>query len=503
MNARLVFSVVLAVLVLAAVSVAQAQDPPELPAGLRDPTGKPKDQPDLPKGLGGDSAPGLPAGLDKGGEPKPPVGIDEAGKKDNGKPKPAKDHGLFGTLERWDISGFWDIRGGFRTQPDRNEDDESLGETRLQLEWEKTFGHVTFRYIGDFLYDPVDDRRGSVDLVRGTGWFDLRELWGRFSPAEFMDVKVGRQALTWGTGDLLFLNDLFPKDWRSFFVGRDLEYLKAPADAVKISLFSEAVNVDVVYMPRFNPSRFIAGRRLSYYSPALGARAGQNAIIRTDLPNEWFDDSEWAARASRKVGRYELAAYGHWGYWKTPEGFNPFRGRATYPRLSVYGASVRGPVGRGIANLEAAFYDSRQDRSGGNPLVRNGEVRLLGGYETDLPELAPELTVAVQYYVEVMQDYSAYHRALAPGAKAADRTRHVVTGRVTRKLLNQDLTLGVFGYYSPSDADAYLRPNAKYKIDDHWTAELGANVFFGKDPHTFFAQFGRNSNVYAALRYAF
>ncbi|MFW6031595.1 MAG: hypothetical protein ACOC9T_03300, partial [Myxococcota bacterium] len=32
-----------------------------------------------------------------------------------------------------------------------------------------------------------------------------------------------------GTGDLVFLNDLFPKDWRSFLLGRDLDYLKAPS----------------------------------------------------------------------------------------------------------------------------------------------------------------------------------------------------------------------------------------------------------------------------------
>ena len=492
MKTRRFISAALAALVLAAGAPARGQDEPELPAGLAGLGDTPKGDPDLPAGLGDEKDPDLPAGLGDGDR--------KAGEKT---PAPARTSGVLDRLEEWNVSGFWDVRGGVRTQPDRHERDPSLGETRLQLEWEKTFGKVTFTYTGDVLYDAVSDRRGTVDLVRGTGWFDLRELSGRFSPAEWMDVKVGRQVLTWGTGDLLFVNDLFPKDWQSFFTGRDLAYLKAPSDAVKVSLFGEVANVDLVYMPRLNPSRFIAGRRLSYYSGALAARAGRNAIIRTDLPNQWFDDSEWALRASRKLGSAELAAYGHWGYWSTPEGFNPARRRATYPRLSTYGGSVRGPVGRGIANLEAALYDSRQDRSGNNPMVTNGQIRLLGGYETDLPELAPELTLAVQYYVETMQDYSAYHRALPPGTKAADRNRHVLTALLTKKLLNQDLTLSVFGYYSPSDADGYLRPNVRYKIDDHWTAEAGSNVFFGKDDHTFFGQFERNSNIYVSLNYAF
>jgi len=61
----------------------------------------------------------------------------------------------------------------------------------------------------------------------------------------------------------------------------------------------------------------------------------------------------------------------------------------------------------------------------------------------------------------------------------------------------------MFTYYSPTDADAYMRPNIRYKIDDHWTVEVGGNVFVGKDDHTFFGQFERNSNIYASLRCAF
>jgi hypothetical protein len=78
-----------------------------------------------------------------------------------------------------------------------------------------------------------------------------------------MDVKLGRQILTWGTGDLIFINDLFPKDWISFFIGRDTDYLKAPSDAIKVSLFGEQANLDIVYTPQFDSDRFIEGRCLA------------------------------------------------------------------------------------------------------------------------------------------------------------------------------------------------------------------------------------------------
>lgn len=495
-------SFVLAVLLAGA--AAHAADGPALPAGLSD-AGQDKssaasDGPALPGGLpGADDAtsdgPALPGGLP--GE----AATAKAPKADATTAKQPTT--WLDSLKEAGLRGFWEVRGGVRTQRDPYEKQASLGETRLQLEFQRNVEEVTFKIVGDFVYDQAYNHLSNVNLVTGSGWFDLREAWAQFTPLEFMDVKVGRQVLTWGTGDLLFLNDLFPKDWQSFFLGRDLQYLKAPSDAVRVSLFSDLANADLVYMPRFNPSRGITGRRLSYWSPQLGRRAGRDAIIEPDRPDRWFDDGEYAARVYRKIGSYELAAYGHWGYWKTPEGFDPAAGKAFYPRLNVYGGSVRGPLGAGIANVEAAWYDSRDDRHGENPNIRNSELRLLAGYQADLPQIASDLSVGFQYYVELMDDYDSYRDTLPAGMNPADRDRHVLTFKVKKLLLNQNLTVELFAYYSPSDGDAYLRPSVSYKLDDHWTIGGGGNIFFGVEEYTFFGQFQRDSNLYAFLRYGF
>ncbi|MCK5558691.1 MAG: hypothetical protein KAJ01_09945, partial [Candidatus Hydrogenedentes bacterium] len=63
--------------------------------------------------------------------------------------------------------------------------------------------------------------------------------------------------------------------------------------------------------------------------------------------------------------------------------------------------------------------------------------------------------------------------------------------------------LSLFGYYSPSDEDAYLKPKAHYKINDNWAAEAGGNIFLGDDDHTFFGQFEKDTNAYFSLRYSF
>ncbi len=400
-----------------------------------------------------------------------------------------EDGSLWDKLSPPEIHGFYEVRSGYRLQNDRYEKDMSIMETRLQLEVSTFTDWADFKFKGDLF----------GDLVTEKGDFDFREGWVFARPTDFMDIKIGRQILTWGTGDLLFINDLFPKDWQAFFIGRDTDYLKAPSDAAKVSFFTEHVNLDVVYTPQFDPDRYITGEYLSYWNGNLGRRAGRDAYVSTERPDRWFGDDEIAVRLYQNISNYELAFYGYRGFWKSPAG-QTVTGRATFPDLNVYGASIRGPLGPGIVNAEAGYYESADDRSGKNPLVNNSEMRYLLGYTQ---EIATDLTAGVQYYIEQMLDYNDYKRSHPTGSKMRDRDRHVATLRITQLLMNQNLMLSLFTYYSPTDNDAYLRPNIHYKATDNLALETGANIFLGKYGHSFFGQFEDNTNIYAAVRYSF
>ncbi len=102
-----------------------------------------------------------------------------------------------------------------------------------------------------------------------------------------------------------------------------------------------------------------------------------------------------------------------------------------------------------------------------------------------------------------MIDYGAYRRSHLFIMPMRDKDRHVFTVRLTKLLMNQNMTLSLFTYYSPSDGDAYLRPKASYKITDAWLLEAGANVFVGEADTTFFGQFENNTNIYAGACYSF
>jgi len=387
-----------------------------------------------------------------------------------------------------EIHGFYEMRGGYRLQNDKYEKDMSIMENRLQLDIFSYFESGDVAVKGDFFGDLVNEQAD----------FDLREANFFLRPTEFMDVKVGRQILTWGTGDLVFINDMFPKDWQSFFIGRDTEYLKAPSDAAKISLFSDWADLDIVFTPQFDPDRFINGSRISYWNSNLGRTAGNDMIVHTDKPNRWFKDNEIAARLYKNINNYELALYGYQGYWKSPGGQNT--AQATFPDLNVYGASLRGVVGKGIGNVEIGYYESEEDESGNNSMINNSEMRYLVGYTQ---EIGRDFTLGLQYYIEHLQDFCQYKNYLPAGQPARDELRHLTTVRLTKLLMNQDLRLSLFTYFSPSDKDVYMRPNINYKVDDNMAIETGANIFFGDYPHTFFSQFQNDTNIYMGFRYNF
>ncbi len=392
---------------------------------------------------------------------------------------------LFGPVE---VNGFLEFRAGCRTQDDPYEKDISLAEARLQMELFTYTDWVELKYKGDVWADGVTEQ----------GEYDTREAWFFLRPTEVVDIKVGRQVLTWGTGDLVFLNDMFPKDWQSYFIGRDKQYLKAPSDSAKISYFTDLLSLDVVYTPQFDHDRFITGEYISYWNKSGAELAGQNEIILYDAPDRWFQDDELALRLYRDINNYELALYTYLGFWKRPAG-QTASGIAIFPKLNVYGASARGNIGPGIGNIELAYYQSVEDKDGVDPLIDNSEMRYLVGYTQDL---AKDFNASLQYYIEQLLDYSEY-KASSTGESIRDRNRHVITLQLTKLLLNQNLELALSTYYSPSDQDTYLRPHMLYKYSDKTTLETGANIFFGENPQTFFAQFENNTNIYLAVRYSF
>lgn len=367
-------------------------------------------------------------------------------------------------------------------------DDATLADLRLRLE--------TTGFIGDNRYALKADL--SADGIEQGVRVDLREASYTFSASESTDVKLGQQILTWGTGDLVFLNDLFSKDWQSFFAGRDTEYLKAPVAAAKASYYGESASLELVWIPVFTSDRYINGERFSWFSPQVGGNvAAPSGRIDAKDPENSFANGEFAARIAGNADSTEWALYGYRGFQKQPNALD-VNGQPVFTRLDVLGASVRGNLGTGLANAELALHMA-EDSAGNDPMKPNDQFRFLLGYER---EILPKLTLGLQYYLEQTLDYSALTAASASPYNPA-QYRYLYTTRLNYRMWQDNLTWSLFAFYSPSDDDHFIRPSVTYRYSDNLNMVIGANFFDGEKAHTFFGQFEDASNIYGRIRYAF
>jgi hypothetical protein len=371
--------------------------------------------------------------------------------------------------------------------------EQTASESRLQMRFQHWGDNGNFFGRLDFVYDGVTD----------TYDWEVREAFFRFGIGSSLDFKVGRQILTWGTGDLVFINDVFAKDYQSFFIGRDDQYLKAPQNALRGAWYNPLGELSVVWSPRFEGNRLPEGTRLSYYNPLQDAIVGDknSEYMAPVKPEAHFKNSELAARWQHRVSSFATAVYFYRGFYKNPNGFDMELGAPIYPRLHIYGASTRGPIGGGILWIEGGYYDSRDDQDGDLPMIPNSSLSTLIGFER---QIVQNLTFNLQWQADVMMDYDIYQQQVSEqGGYVRDEVRHLLTTRWT-KLLNSELvTLSAFVFYSPTDEDVYAKLSAEYKYTDQITLAAGANLFEGNHIQTDFGQFQRNDNVWAKMTYGF
>ncbi|MFT5163212.1 MAG: hypothetical protein ACI9FJ_001797 [Alteromonadaceae bacterium] len=385
----------------------------------------------------------------------------------------------------WQFSGFIEGAFGDFLQTNIAANHKSLNELRSRIKVDHSHDKFELTASGDLLYD---------DILNDTIWH-TRELNIAASPLANLDIKLGRQILTWGTGDYLFLNDLFAKDWQSFFAGRDDEYLKAPSDSARVTGYIKAVTIDLAWTPEFAPDNYLNGERFSFYSPQAQQLVAPAEHFRVNTTNK----DQWSIRLATNQEGIEYALYGYHGVFNTPQAVDE-QGVAYFPPINAFGGSIRMPLASGVFNSEFSVYNSTSDSKGNNPFIANGQVRFLLGYEQ---ELVKNLTASAQYYLEKTSDYNAFEATSPNPAIVVDEYRQLLTLRLRYTAMQQKLTYSLFSFYSPTDQDSYIRPSISYRKNDSWLFSAGANLFNGKDNFSFFGQHQDNSNIWARVRLVF
>lgn len=392
------------------------------------------------------------------------------------------------------INGFVQLNYSARITED---DDYILAEERLQLEIAKDVYdpvNAAFFVKVDFVKDELHDEEFDSGDSTTT---EIREAYVTLSFDSF-DLKIGRQITTWGVGDLLFINDAFPKDWTSLLSGRPLQYLKIGAASIKIGMYSDLFDTDLIITPHFEEDVLPDGRKLYYYAPPPPPGITSTEKV---LPDEEASNPELSLKVSKYIGETDISLYAHRTFWREPHArVNGTTMEIFYPRLDIYGATVQRSIGGWMAKFEGGYYQSRRDESGSDPLIKNSETRYLIALEK---ELFTDFNFSYQYYVEAMNNHERYEATLPAGSVKRDERRRVSAVRLTIYMLHQTLTMSLYTQLGHTDEDYFVNPELKYMITDNLYAAIGANVFGGTDDYTMFGQYDSNDNVYTQMRYSF
>ena len=153
-----------------------------------------------------------------------------------------------------------------------------------------------------------------------------------------------------------------------------------------------------------------------------------------------------------------------------------------------------------ITVSDKGYRGEREDRSGKNPMIPNQSMKNLVGYQQQPWE---DFTVGIQYYALTMLDHDTYSRSLPPGFPKEKKWQDVFTVRLTHLFMHQTLKMSFFSFWSISDGDFMLIPEAKYNFTDHLWATLGANIFGGGEQWNQFGSLDENDNLYVQVRYEF
>jgi hypothetical protein len=348
-------------------------------------------------------------------------------------------------------------------------------EQRAQIELGRKWPQWEANVKLDFLYEATD-RDARLDLREG-----YVTRYGRH-----LDLRVGKQIITWGVGDLVFLTDVFPKDWAGFITGAPIEYLKKGSTALRANYEGRGGSVEAIYIPEFDRDTLPTGSRLSYFVPF------PQATTRLLNPSRF---PEYGLRLSKDMGGFSSSFYLFSGRDPFPIAhFDPASATATarFGRLRMAGFSTQGNTKAGLLSGELAYYET-EDTAGTNPEINNPSVKTLVGLERTLKG---NEVLGFQFTQDWMLRYGAYRRSLPAGFPARDRVLNTFTVRWRNSLRNDTFKPTIFALYDFDDRDWFCLAEAQTEIQPGAWYIVGIHLFGGRSPSTMFGQFRDNPNVY-------
>ena len=434
--------------------------------------------------------------------------------------------GLFSSSKAEDV----DIGGYILTDWRARTSDGQLlwNENRLNLEFDASpagnahvFAQVWVRGFGGTMAKSTADLMGHDkrksnpwDLILREAYVDLYEF---LSPN--LDVRIGRQRITWGTGDEINPTDnLNPDDLEDIWdFGRHI-----PTTSALVKYYWDEVTIYGVFIPSFTPATFPPpdwAAALAGSLPALGSDIVPSAVSdELDLPGRSLKEQTSAAiKVSRTVLNYDLSVSCYTGRSDfpvikkvvlTPDGSGGVEAHNTlvFPRMDVLGADMGGAIGDVGVWAEAGVFFPEDVRATVDASAVGGDVSEF----VTLPDdpfvrfvIGGDYTFSNGIYVNGQFIHGFVHEL------GRDALNDYLVGGVEKKFRNETIkltlaaALEVPDITDPEDNYAIVgMPEFAYYPWDGSEVKIGAHLIGGSG-QTNFGQLTGMDEVYLAFKYAF
>ncbi|MBR3070967.1 MAG: hypothetical protein IKG78_03880 [Fibrobacter sp.] len=356
--------------------------------------------------------------------------------------------------------------------------------TRLRLEMRANYGEAS-------LFSSVNLAYNSL-IKEQSGAF-LREAYFDYA-GKYLEVKAGRQIVTWGVADGLRITDLIsPMDYTEF-MANDYDDIRVPVNAINLKYPGESFSAELVFVPV--PEYFVmpSGEDNPWSMPVPEG-------VSMDLsgtPEKHIKNSEVGTRLRFFLENLDFSLTALRTFNKSPvtiADYDPETKsvviQGIYKPMYVLGGDFSIPVSEFVVRGEMAGYF-------GEPIALNDSRRYrlrktfnalfgLDWYAGD------NWTFMVQYMHKIIMDYRK--------ELGMDQNTSMVTARISKEVLNNTLKLSVYGMYDIDNVSFYIRPAADYLLNDQITLSLGADILGGR--RGTFKTYEDNTQIWVKGKYFF
>jgi hypothetical protein len=385
--------------------------------------------------------------------------------------------------------GFIESRAFLFAQAAPNDPTREVGDLLVRDEvfakpapWIRFAGGVELRAN---THDQVDDEWAVDAADRGLRRprLSIRRLTATLTHGG-LTFDVGKQFIRWGKTDIVNPTDRFaPRDFLNVV---DNEFLGVTGARAAIQLHDETL--DVVWLPRFTPSRIpLLTERWAVVPPAAAG-----ALV-VDAGARFPRGSQTGVRWSHVGAGFETSLSFFNGFNHLPDiersvtpAFRPeIDLTRVYPAVRMYGADAAVPTRWFTVKAETAYFTSKSPTADEFVLYvvqlerQTGEWALVGGYAGE-----------------------AVMRRRAALTFAPDRglTRSLV-GRASYTI-DPIRSVAFEGAVRQNGHGGYVKIEYSQAHDQHWRATISGALIGGRQ-EDFLGQYRRNSHLVVALRYSF